>query len=90
MKNKRKHYFYIIVISSVITYFLFHTARESAILERGNSNAIGGEILLLLLPIICLLIYENIVLSRKTHKQTKCKKTTGIHITGITNIQEVY
>lgn len=73
----------IFAISSTITYFLFHAARASAIAERGSSTAIGGEYLLLLLPLIVLIIYDNIVLthkvtikSKQTHKP-KIKMTTS-------------
>ena len=47
-------------VSAVATYFIFHAARASAIAERGNANAIGGECLLLLIPIIIVLLYDNI------------------------------
>lgn len=89
-KNKGK--LIIFAASSVATYFMFHAARASAIAERGNANAIGGELLLLLIPLIALIIYDNISLAAKlfhTHKSKGNKKPnkTPIHIVKINSIE---
>lgn len=76
----------IFAISSIITYFLFHAARASAIAERGNSTVIGGECLLLLIPIIAVLIIDNIQLTKKVHKKSKQTYKPAIKITGIEEV----
>jgi hypothetical protein len=68
MKKTTKIKAAIFAVSSIVTYFIFHAARASAIAERGTSNAIGGEILLLLIPILAILFYDNIVLTAKVFK----------------------
>lgn len=89
-RQKKKHYIYIGIISSLATYFLYTSARASAVAERGTNAVLGGEILLLLLPIIAILTYDNIILTRKIKAKSNRKaKSTGIHITGIKSIQEV-
>ena len=86
-KNKGK--LIIFAASSVATYFMFHAARASAIAERGNANAIGGECLLLLIPIIVILIYDNISLTAKTFRKRnkKAKNNASIHIISIDSIE---
>ena len=85
-KHKR---LYIFCISSFITYFLYTSARASAIIERGNS-AFGGELMLLFIPFIALMLYENIVLQKKVNRKSKQNRRSGnIHITDITDIKEV-
>ena len=84
----RKHIkLLIFAVSSIITYFLFHIARASAIAERGNSAAIGGECLLLLIPIIAVLFYENIKLTKKTSEKLNNRHKPAIKITGIKDIK---
>ncbi len=88
--KKRKHiWLYIFTISSIFTYFIFHSARASAIAERGNLTAIGGEFLLLLLPLIAIIVYENIILSKQVIKRKPKENKIGkIQIVGIKNITE--
>ncbi len=88
--KKRKHIrLYIFAIGSIFTYFLFHSARASAIAERGNTAAIGGEFLLLLLPLIAVIVYENIILTRKVIKRKPKENKIGkIQIVGIKSITE--
>ena len=86
----RKHIkLLIFAVSSIITYFLFHIARASAIAERGNSAAIGGECLLLLIPIIAVLFYENIVLTKKVAAKTKAKRKSNIGKIRIVGIKSI-
>lgn len=89
MKKATKTKIAILAVSSIATYFIFHAARASAIAERGTSNAIGGECLLLLLPIIAVLLYDNIALTLKVYRKPKGNKNASIHIEHITNIEEV-
>ena len=85
-KNKGK--LIIFGVSAIATYFLFHAARSAAIMERGNSSAIGGECLLLLLPIIAVLVYDNIILTAKTfRKKKKANNDASIHIISIDSIE---
>ena len=86
-KNKGK--LIIFGVSAIVTYFLFHAARSAAIMERGNSSSIGGECLLLLLPIIVVLIYDNIRLTAKTFRKRnkKAKNNASIHIISIDSIE---
>lgn len=80
---------YIFGLSALVTYFLYTSARASAIVERGNS-ALGGELMLLFIPFIALMLYENIVLQKKVKRKPKQNRRSGsIQITGITNIEEV-
>lgn len=80
---------YIFGLSAFVTYFLYTSARASAIVERGNS-AFGGELMLLFIPFIALMLYENIVLQKKVNRKSKQNRRSGsIQITGITNIEEV-
>ena len=86
MKHKR---LYIFLISAVATYFLYIHARASAIIERHNS-AFGGELMLLFIPFIALMLYENIVLQKKVNRESKQNRRAGnIHITEITDVKEV-
>ena len=74
-------------VSTIATYFIFHAARASAIAERGNANAIGGECLLLLIPIIAVLLYDNIKLTVQTfRKRNKKANNASIHIISIDSI----
>ena len=85
-KNKGK--LIIFGVSAIATYFLFHAARSAAIMERGNSSSIGGECLLLLLPIIVVLIYDNISLTVQTfRKRNKKANNASIHIISIDSIE---
>lgn len=80
----------IFAASSVATYFIFHAARASAIAERGNANAIGGECLLLLIPIIIVLLYDNINLTKQVFRKRNKKKLNDkatIHIISIDSIE---
>ena len=86
MKHKR---LYIFLVSSFITYFVYIYARTAAIAERDNL-AFGGEIMLWFIPVIALLLYENIVLQRREGREAKRHCRDGnIHITSITDIKEV-
>jgi hypothetical protein len=90
MKKTTKTKITIFTLSSIITYFIFHAARASAIAERGTSNAIGGECVLLLLPILAILFYDNIALTRQVfNKQPKAKANKGatIHIESVDSIE---
>lgn len=89
MKKSTKTKIAIFATSSIITYFIFHAARASAISARGVSNAIGGEILFLLLPILAVLFYENIVLTKKLFYKPspKANKNPSIHIVKINSIE---
>ncbi len=75
--------------TSIATYFIFHAARASAIAERGNANAIGGECLLLLIPIIAVLIYDNISLTAKTFckRNKKANNNASIRILSVDSIE---
>ena len=86
-KNKGK--LIIFGVSAIATYFLFHAARSAAIMERGNSSSIGGECLLLLLPIIVVLIYDNISLTVQTFRKRnkKANNDASIHIISIDSIE---
>jgi hypothetical protein len=77
----------IFVASSIITCYIFNSARTSAIAERGTSNAIGGEFLLLLLPIIAVLFYDNVILTKKVFRKPKANKNATIHIEKIDSIE---
>lgn len=80
---------YIFGLSAFVTYFLYTSARASAIVERGNS-AFGGELMLLFIPFIALMLYENIVLQKKVNRKSKQNRRSGsIQITAITDIKEV-
>lgn len=80
---------YIFGLSAFVTYFLYTSARASAIVERGNS-ALGGELMLLFIPFIALMLYENIVLQKKVNRKSKQNRRSGsIQITEITDIKEV-
>ena len=83
---------YIFSITAFFTYFIFTSARASAVVSRG-SNAAGGEFLLLLLPAIAVLIYENVILSRKANRELKAEEsnadTAKIRIIKINDIQEL-
>ena len=76
-------------VSAIATYFIFHAARAAAIAERGNANAIGGECLLLLIPIIAVLLYDNIKLTIQTFRKRnkKAKNNASIHIISIDSIE---
>jgi hypothetical protein len=89
MKNSTKNKITILAVSSIATYFIFHAARASAIAERGTSNAIGGECVLLLLPILAILFYDNIVLTLKVFKSKpkKANKSATIHIESVDSIE---
>ena len=78
-------------VSAVATYFIFHAARAAAIAERGNANAIGGECLLLLIPIIAVLLYDNIKLTIQTFRKRnkKANNDASIHITSIDSIEVI-
>ena len=86
-KNKGK--LILFGVSAVATYFIFHAARASAIAERGNANAIGGECLLLLIPIIAVLLYDNIKLTVQTFRKRnkKANNDASIHIISIDSIE---
>ena len=88
-KNKGK--LIIFGVSTIATYFLFHAARSAAIMERGNSSSIGGECLLLLLPIIVVLIYDNISLTVQTFRKRnkKANNDASIHIISIDSIEVI-
>ena len=73
-KLKGKGKFIIFGVSAIATYFIFNAARTSAIAERGNANVFGGELLLLLIPIIVVVIYDNIILTAKTFGRKANKK----------------
>ena len=89
MKQLKHKRLYIFFISAFITYFLYTSARASAIVERGNS-AFGGELMLLFIPFIVVMIYENIVLQKKVNRESKQNRRAGnIHITEITDVKEV-
>ena len=79
----------IFAATSIATYFIFHAARASAIAERGNANAIGGECLLLLIPIIAVLLYDNISLTIQTFRKRnkKANNDASIHIISIDSIE---
>ena len=80
---------YIFGLSAFVTYFLYTSARASAIVERGNS-AFGGELMLLFIPFIALMLYENIVLQKKVKRKPKQNRRAGnIQITEIINVKEV-
>ena len=89
MKQIKHKRLYIFLISAFITYFIYTYARASAIIERGNS-AFGGELMLLFIPFIALMMYENIVLQRKESREANRENRCGqIQITDIKNIKEV-
>ena len=83
---------YIFGITAFFTYFIFTSARASAVASRGN-NAIGGEFLLWLLPAIAVLLYQNVILSRKVNRELKAEEsnsdTAQIRIVKINKIEEV-
>lgn len=86
MKHKR---LYIFIISALITYFIYIYSRAAAVVERGNF-AFGGELMLLFIPFIVLMLYENIVLQKKANRESKQNRRNGnIHITEITDVKEV-
>ena len=91
MFSKNKGKLIIFAASAVATYFIFHAARAAAIAERGNANAIGGECLLLLIPIIAVLLYDNIKLTIQTFRKRnkKAKNNASIHITSIDSIEVI-
>lgn len=90
MFSKNKGKLIIFGVSAVATYFIFHAARAAAIAERGNANAIGGECLLLLIPIIAVLLYDNVKLTVQTfRKRKKTNNDASIHIISIDSVEEV-
>ena len=77
-------------VSAVATYFIFHAARASALAERGNAHAIGADCLLLLIPIIIVLLYDNISLTKQVFRKRNKKKLNDkatIHIISIDSIE---
>lgn len=89
MKKTTKTRAIILAVSAIATYFIFHAARASAIAERGTSNAIGGECVLLLLPIIAILFYDNIILTKKVFRKPKGNNDASIRIEKINSIEVV-
>lgn len=60
----------IIILVSFITYFIFIAARAVAVFQRGNL-ALGGEMLLLLVPLVTWIIYRNILTTKEEIKDYK-------------------
>lgn len=58
------------LIICVVTYLLFVASRAAAVLERGN-QAFGGEIFILLAPLIAWIIYHNIKATKEEYNDYK-------------------
>lgn len=96
-KRRNKIRLSIILISPIVTYFVYTFCRALAVSERGSSFAFGGEVLTLLIPVIAWIVYENILLSTQVRKETKgkdidhCSNANNgrgiLHITEINNIE---
>lgn len=54
----------IIIMVILITFSLFAISRTAAIFERGG-QAVGGELLLFLIPLIVWFVYCNIITTRQ-------------------------
>ena len=69
MKRKIK----ISIAICLITYLIFTFARTMAVAQRGNM-ALGGEIMLFLIPAIIWIVYRNIKTTKtviKEHKESE-------------------
>ena len=86
MKKQTKLKLIILIASSIFTCFLYHEARMSAIVERGNADTIGGEFLLWLIPLVAELVYENVILSRSVFTKRADSRSKRCRTSGIASV----
>lgn len=74
---------FIMSLTILLTGLLFHISRSEAIAIRGNGYAFGGEVFILLIPLLVWFLFKNIKLQRLIKTERPEYKENGIRFTNL-------